>query len=168
MPIHVGDRVPKGIFKVKTEDGTKDVKAEDFFAGRTVVLFGVPGAFTPTCHRNHLPGFIDNAETIKARGADAIAVVAVNDHHVMKAWAEATGAVGKIDFLADGSAKFVKAIGLDVDRSEDGMGTRSVRFSMIVDDGVVKELNVEDVPGKVTNSGAATIMEQLGEKAIAD
>jgi peroxiredoxin len=114
-----------------------------------------------------LPGFIDNAETIKARGADAIAVVAVNDHHVMKAWAEATGAVGKIDFLADGSAKFVKAIGLDVDRSEDGMGTRAVRFSMIVDDGVVKELNVEDVPGKVTNSGAATIMEQLGEKATA-
>jgi peroxiredoxin len=164
MPIHVGDHLPQGVFKVKTEDGTKDVTADDYFAGKTVVLFGVPGAFTPTCHRNHLPGFIDNAETIKARGADAIAVVAVNDHHVMKAWAEATGGAGKIDFLADGSAKFVKAIGLDADRTEDGMGTRAVRFSMIVKDGVVSELNVEDVPGKVTNSGAATIMEQLDGK----
>ncbi len=164
MPIHVGDRLPTGSFKVKTEDGTKDLKAEDFFAGRKVVLFGVPGAFTPTCHRNHLPGFIENAATIKSRGADAIAVVSVNDHHVMKAWADATGGAGKIDFLADGSAKFVRAIGLDADRTEDGMGTRSVRFSMIVDDGVVKELNVEDVPGKVTNSSAATILDQLGEK----
>lgn len=164
MSIHVGDRLPAGTFKVKTEDGTKDLTAEDFFAGRKVVLFGVPGAFTPTCHRNHLPGFVENAEAIKARGADTIAVLSVNDHHVMKAWAEASGAAGKIDFLADGSADFVRAIGLDVDRTADGMGTRSVRFSMIVEDGVVTELNVEDVPGKVTNSGAATILEQLGEK----
>lgn len=164
MSIRVGDRLPGGLFKVKTDDGTKDLRAEDFFAGRRVVLFGVPGAFTPTCHRNHLPGFIENAETIKARGADTIAVVSVNDHHVMRAWADASGGAGKIDFLADGSADFVRSLGLDVDRSADGMGTRSVRFSMIVEDGVVKELNVEDVPGQVTNSGAATILEQLGEK----
>lgn len=161
MTIKIGDRLPAATFKVKTASGTTDVVAADYFAGKRTVLFGLPGAFTPTCSRNHLPGFIENRDVILAKGVDQIAVLAVNDHHVMRAWAEASGGAGKIDFLADGNARFVTAIGLDEDKSESGMGTRSRRFSAIIDDGVVTALNVEDVPGQVTTSGAATILGQL-------
>jgi peroxiredoxin len=159
--IKVGDRLPNATFKVKTGDQTADVTAVDYFAGKKVVLFGVPGAFTPTCHLNHMPGYIAHNAAIRAKGVDKIAVVSTNDHHVMAAWRSATGGDGKIDYLADGNAAFVKAAGLDNDASAVGMGTRSKRFSMIVQDGVVKALNVEDSPGKVVNSGAETILTQL-------
>jgi len=159
--IKEGERLPAGTFRVKTADGTAEVDAAGYFAEGTTVLFGVPGAFTPTCHRNHLPGFVENRDALRSRGVDRVAVMAVNDHHVMRAWAEATGALGKLDFLADGSATYTKALGLDNDQTAGGMGIRARRFSMIVRDGIVVRLNIEDVPGKVTNSGAATIVEQL-------
>ncbi|MGL4810595.1 MAG: peroxiredoxin, partial [Beijerinckiaceae bacterium] len=120
-----------------------------------------PGAFTPTCHKNHLPGFLKNADAIKAKGIDAIAVTSVNDVFVMKAWAESTGGADKIDFLADGSADFAKALGLTLDASAGGLGIRSQRYAMLVDDGVVKVLNIEDAPGKADISGAENLMKNL-------
>lgn len=161
MAIKVGDRLPNATFKKMTSEGPSDVSSSDIFTGKRVVLFAVPGAFTPTCHRNHLPGFLENAGTIKAKGVDTIAVVGVNDVHVMGAWAKATGGEGKIVYLSDGSATFTKAIGLDIDLSAAGMGIRSKRYAMIVDDGVVKVLNIEDSPGQATASGAAAIIEAL-------
>jgi peroxiredoxin len=125
-----------------------------------VVLFGVPGAFTPTCSNNHLPGYLENFDAIKARGVDTIAVVATNDAFVMGAWARFTGGEGKILFLADGSGDFARAAGLDVDLSQHGMGLRNKRFSLIADDGVVTAINVESKPG-VNESGAAHILGQL-------
>ncbi|MBX3571470.1 MAG: peroxiredoxin [Mesorhizobium sp.] len=161
MTIAPGDKIPDATLKTMTSEGAANVSTGDFFAGKKVVLFGVPGAFTPTCSMNHLPGFIENHDAILAKGADAIAVVSVNDHHVMNAWAKASGGEGKITFLADGSADFAKAIGLDNDLSKAGMGTRLKRFSMIVEDGVVKTLNIEEAAGKAEISGAARILEQL-------
>ena len=117
MTIKVGERLPNVTLTLVTADGPKPVETKDYFAGKTVVLFGLPGAFTPTCHKNHLPGFIANEATFKAKGVDAIAMTSVNDHHVLGAWSEATGAKGHIDFLADGSANFAKAVGLDLDLS---------------------------------------------------
>ena len=130
------------------------------FKGKKVVLFAVPGAFTPTCHKNHLPGFVQNADAIKAKGIDTIAVTGVNDVFVMDAWKKATGA-DKIEFLADGNGDFAKAIGLTIDGSGSGLGMRSKRYSMVVDDGVVKTLNVEEAPGKAEVSGADTLLKQL-------
>jgi peroxiredoxin len=161
MTMKVGDRLPSAKFKLKEGEEVKDVTSEEYFAGKKVVLFGVPGAFTPTCHRNHLPGFLSNLDKIKAKGVDKVAVVATNDAHVMGAWAGATGGVGKIDYLADGNGDFVRAAGLANDLTAGAMGVRSKRFSAIVEDGVVKALNIEDVPGKVTNSGAEAILQQL-------
>jgi peroxiredoxin len=160
MTISVGDRLPDATFKTMTADGAKDLTTADIFAGRKVVLFGVPGAFTPTCSNNHLPGYLENHDAILARGVDTIAVVAVNDHHVMGAWARFTGGEGKILYLADGNGNFVRATGLEGDMTPSGMGHRSRRFSMIVDDGKVAALNVETKPG-VNESGAAQILEQL-------
>ena len=117
MTIKVGERLPNATLRFVTPDGPKPVETEDYFAGKTVVLFGLPGAFTPTCHKNHLPGFIVNEAKFKAKGVDKIAMTAVNDHHVLKAWAEATSAMGHVDFLADGNGDFAKAIGLDLDLS---------------------------------------------------
>jgi len=161
MTIAIGQKLPDTTFKIDTPDGAKEVSTADIFAGRKVVLFGVPGAFTPTCNNNHLPGYIENRDAIISRGVDEIAVVAVNDVFVMSAWARATGGEGKILFLADGSADFAKAAGLENDLSKNGLGLRLKRFSAIVDDGVVTALNIEEVSGKVANSGAATILEQL-------
>ena len=161
MTISIGDRLPDTTFKTMTEDGAKSLTTDEIFAGKKVVLFGVPGAFTPTCSNNHLPGYLENHDAIRARGVDAIAVVSVNDVHVMGAWARATGAEGKILFLADGSAAFVKAIGLDADMSNYGMGTRSKRFSMVVEDGRVTALNIEEAPGQAVESGAARMLEQI-------
>jgi len=161
MTISVGDALPDGTLKMVAEDGAKDVSVEEFFGGRKVVLFGVPGAFTPTCSNNHLPGYIENHDAILARGVDKIAVLAVNDHHVMKAWAHFTGGEGKIAFLADGNGSFVKALGMEADMSGGGLGMRSKRFSMIVEDRKVTSLNIEGVPGKAVESGAARILEQL-------
>jgi peroxiredoxin len=160
MTIAVGEKLPDAKFKTMTADGAKDLSTADVFAGKKVVLFGVPGAFTPTCSNNHLPGYLENLDAIKARGVDTIAVVATNDHHVMGAWARFSGGEGKILYLADGNGSFVKAAGLDADLSQSAMGTRSRRFSMIVDDSVVKAVNVETKPG-VDQTGAAHILGQL-------
>ncbi|MBV8840272.1 MAG: peroxiredoxin, partial [Alphaproteobacteria bacterium] len=121
----------------------------------------VPGAFTPTCHKNHLPGFVKSADAITAKGVDAIAVTGVNDVFVMNAWKKETGADGKIEFLADGAGAFAKAIGLSLDLSERGLGLRSQRYSMLVEDGVVKSLNIEDTPGKADISGAENLLKGL-------
>src|SRR5271165_101935 len=161
MTIKVGERLPNATLRQVTADGPKPVETKDYFAGKTVVLFGLPGAFTPTCHKNHLPGFIAHEAALKAKGVDAIAMTAVNDHHVLAAWADATGAGGHVDFLADGSGDFAKAVGLDLDLSAGGLGLRSKRYSMYVVDGVVKELNVEPELGKADLSGAAHILGQI-------
>ena len=161
MTIEPGQRVPEATFKTMTADGPANIATGEIFAGKKVVLFGVPGAFTPTCSMNHLPGFIDNYDAILARGVDTIAVVSANDVFVMNAWAKSTGGEGKILFLADGSGDFAKAIGLDADMSKAGMGIRYRRFSAIVEDGVVKAVNIEEAPGKAEVSGAARILEQL-------
>jgi peroxiredoxin len=161
MTIKIGDKLPEASFKIMTDDGAKNITTAEVFAGKKVVLFAVPGAFTPTCSNNHLPGYLENHDAILAKGVDTIAVVAVNDQFVMRAWARFTGAEGKILFLADGSGHFVKSIGLDMDLSAGGLGLRSKRFSMIVEDGKVTALNVEDAPGQAVISGAAKILEQL-------
>lgn len=161
MTISAGERLPDASFKVIGADGTKTVSTAEIFAGKKVVLFGVPGAFTPTCSNNHLPGYLENYDAIVGRGVDTIAVVAVNDQHVMKAWANFTGGEGKLLYLADGNSDFVRSIGLDMDLSAGGLGVRSKRFSMIVDDGVVTVLNIEDSPGQAVESGAAKLLEQL-------
>lgn len=161
MTIKIGDRLPAATFRTMTADGPQDVASEAFFKGRKVVLFAVPGAFTPTCHKNHLPGFLANEAAIKAKGVDAIAVIAANDVFVMDAWAKQTGADGKIEFLADGNADFARAIGLELETGSKLGGTRSKRYSMIVEDNVVTALNVEEAPGKADVSGAATLLGQL-------
>ncbi|CCV12408.1 peroxiredoxin [Mesorhizobium sp. STM 4661] len=160
MTISVGDKLPEATFKTMTADGAKAITTAEIFSGKKVVLFAVPGAFTPTCSNNHLPGYLDNYDAILARGVDTIAVVAVNDVHVMGAWARFSGGEGKILYLADGNGDFARSIGLDADLSGGGMGLRSKRFSMIVDDGKVTALNVESKPG-VDASGAAHILGQL-------
>ena len=161
MAISVGDRLPDASFKVITSDGPAEVATSDIFPGKTVVLFAVPGAYTPTCHMNHLPGFLDNIEALKAKGVDSVAVVSVNDMWVMDQWSKDTGGKGKIQYLSDGSADFTKAIGMELDASGAGMGIRSKRYAMIVKDGVVTTLNVEDVPSEATLSGAAPILSAL-------
>jgi glutaredoxin/glutathione-dependent peroxiredoxin len=159
--IKTGDRLPDATFKVRVGDDFVDKTTNDIFSGKKVVLFAVPGAFTPTCSVNHLPGYIENRDVILGKGIDNIAVVAVNDHYVMKAWAESAHAVGKITFLADGNGDFAKAIGLDIDLSGGGLAVRSKRYSMIVDNGVVTVLNIEENPGVATVSGAAAILGQI-------
>jgi glutaredoxin/glutathione-dependent peroxiredoxin len=161
MTISVGDKLPEATFKTMTADGPKNITSAEIFPGKKVVLFAVPGAFTPTCSNNHLPGYLENHDAILARGVDTIAVVAVNDVHVMGAWARFTNGEGKILYLADGNGDFIKSIGLDTDLSAGGLGLRSKRFSMIVDDGKITALNIEDSPGKAVESGAAKLLEQL-------
>ena len=159
--IKVGDRLPNATFMTMTPDGPKPKTTDEIFKGKKVVLFAVPGAFTPTCHKNHLPGFLTNSDQIKQKGIDTIAVTGVNDVFVMDAWKQNTGAAGKIEFLADGSANFAKAIGLDLDVSARGLGTRSKRYSMLVDNGVVKSLNIEETPGTADVSGADAMLKAL-------
>jgi glutaredoxin/glutathione-dependent peroxiredoxin len=161
MTISVGDKLPQATFKTMTADGAKSLTTDEIFAGKKVVLFGVPGAFTPTCSNDHLPGYLENHDAILARGVDTIAVVAVNDAFVMGAWARFSGGEGKLLFLADGNGDFVRAAGLDADMSAGGMGVRARRFSMIIDDGKVSALNIEGKPGQAVDSGAAKILEQL-------
>ena len=161
MTIKVGDKLPEATLRVVTAEGPKPVTTADFFGGRKVVLFGLPGAFTPTCHKNHLPGFIAEEAAFKAKGVDEIALTAVNDHFVLDAWQKATGAAGHVTFLADGSGDFAKALGLEFDASAGGLGLRSRRYSMLVEDGVVKLLNVEESPGKADLSGATNLLAQL-------
>lgn len=161
MTIAIGNKLPSATFKEKAADGPVEITTDELFKGKRVVLFAVPGAFTPTCSLNHLPGFLENRDAILARGVDDIAVVAVNDWHVMGAWAQSSGGMGKIHFLADWDGAFTKALGLDIDLSAGGLGVRSKRYSMLVEDGVVKTLNIEDSPGQADVSSAATIIGQL-------
>ena len=161
MTIKVGDKLPHATLRQVTPDGAVPVTTEDFFAGRKVVLFGLPGAFTPTCHKNHLPGFITHEAALKAKGVAEIAMTAVNDHYVLSAWEKATGAQGHVTFLADGNAEFAKAAGLEFDAGMGGLGLRSKRYSMLVDDGVVKALFIEDSPGKADLSGAEHLLANI-------
>ena len=161
MTIQVGDHLPQTTFRITGPEGPIAKTTDDVFKGRRVVLIGVPGAFTPSCHRNHLPGFVAHKDAILARGVDAIAVTSVNDVFVLKAWSASAGADGKVEMLSDGNADFAKAIGLSFDGSGFGLGTRSQRYSMLVDDGVVRQLNV-DAGGKFEVSDAGTMLKQLG------
>ena len=159
MTISKGDKLPDVKLVKPTGEGPEAVQSSDFFAGKKVALFAVPGAFTPTCSAKHLPGYVEKAADLKAKGVDAIACTTVNDAFVMGAWNKADGS-DDITMLADGSGDFAKALGLDADFSAYGMGTRSNRYSMIVDDGVVTEINVEG-PGEFGVSSAEHMLEQL-------
>jgi peroxiredoxin len=161
MVIAVGDRLPEASFTVMTSTGAATQTTSEIFSGKKIVLFAVPGAFTPTCHGNHLPGFLENISAFKAKGVDEVICTAVNDIFVLSAWANATGAEGKITFLSDGSANFAKALGLEFDGSGRNLGIRSQRYAMLVEDGVVKKLNVEDVPGKAEISSAKALLESI-------
>ena len=158
--IKVGDSVPSATFNTMGESGPQPKTTDDIFKGKKVAIFAVPGAFTPTCSNAHLPSFINNAAALNAKGVDTIACVAVNDVFVMDAWGKAQGAAGKVEMLADGSAKFAAALGLSLDLTERGMGVRSKRYSMLVDDGVVKSINVEPAAG-IEVSGAEAMLKQL-------
>ena len=160
MTIKIGDKIPAATFKVMTADGKGEMTSDGIFNGRKVVLFAVPGAFTGTCTNAHMPSFLANFDAIKAKGVDMIACTSVNDIDVMNAWAKSTGAEGKIVMLADGNATFAKAVGLEKDLTVADMGLRSSRYSMIVDNGVVKQLNTEPGSG-IKVSGADTILGQL-------
>jgi len=160
MAIKVGDRVPSVTFRKLTDEGMEEVSTDELFKGRRVVVFGVPGAFTPTCSAQHLPGFIHNAEAIKAKGIDEIACVSVNDAFVMRAWGGAQGADGKVTMLADGNGDFTRAVGVEIDASGFGMGKRSARYSLLVEDGVVKQINVEEAPGQMKVSSAESLLAQ--------
>ena len=160
MTIKVGDKMPAGTITLATKDGPQKVNAEDYFKGKKVVLFSVPGAFTPTCDAKHLPGFVEKAGEIKGKGVDSIACLSVNDAFVMKAWGKAQNTDGKVDMLADGNGEYTKALGLDFDASGFGMGTRGQRFSLVVDNGVVKQLNVE-AKGEFKVSSAEHVLGQI-------
>ena len=160
MTINVGDRLPKTTFIKATAEGPQPVDSEEYFAGRRVALFSVPGAFTPTCSARHLPGFVEKAEEFRGKGVDEIACTAVNDAFVLQAWSEQAGAGGKVTMLADGNGDFAEAIGLTMDGSKFGLGKRGQRWSMIVENGTVKELNVEE-PGAFNVSSADYMLAQL-------
>ena len=161
MPIKVGDKLPNVTFRVMTSEGPKPRTTDEVFKGKKVALFAVPGAFTPTCSNLHMPSFLNNLDGFKKKGIDTVAVVAVNDAFVMNKWAEATGGDGKIDVLADGSADFAKGVDMVLDASANGLGLRSKRYSMLVEDGVVKKLNIEEAPGKCDVSGGQALLGQI-------
>ena len=160
MTIGVGDRIPSVTLMKATADGPQPVSTDEYFRGRRVALFSVPGAFTPTCSVKHLPGFVERADEFKAKGVDEIACTAVNDAFVLGAWSKHGEADGKVTMVADGNGEFVHALGLEMDGSKFGMGQRGKRFSMLVNDGVVEQLNVE-APGAFEVSGADYMLERL-------
>jgi glutaredoxin/glutathione-dependent peroxiredoxin len=161
MTINVGDQIPAATLIKMTDNGPQPVSTDELFKGRTVALFSVPGAFTPTCSAKHLPGYVEHADDLKARGIDEIVCISVNDAFVMGAWGKQAGAENKVTMLADGNGDFVKALGLTMDASKFGMGTRGQRFSMLVRDGRVEQLNIEE-PGAFKVSSAEHMIEQLG------
>ena len=160
MTIVQGDRIPAITFKKMTDEGPVDVSGDELFKGRTVALFSVPGAFTPTCSAKHLPGFVEKAAELRAKGVDEIVCTAVNDAFVMGAWGKSAGADGKVTMLADGNGDFAKALGLTMDATGAGLGLRGQRFSMIVKDGVVTTLNIE-APREYNVSSAEHMLGQL-------
>lgn len=161
MAIKIGDKLPEATFMVMTAEGPAAKTVADVFSGKKVALFAIPGAFTPTCQKQHVPGFVDRVDELKAKGIDTIACTAVNDAFVLAQFAKDTGADGKILMLADGNADFVKKIGLDFDGSGFGLGVRSKRYAMLVEDGVVKVLNVEDAPPMHDKSSAETLCSMI-------
>ena len=161
MTIKVGDRLPDATFTTMTAEGPKPMTTAELFNGKKVALFAVPGAYTPTCHKSHMPGFVERAAELKAKGFDTIACTSANDVFVLTRWAEDTGAAGKIVMLADGSADFARKTGLEIDLTARGMGVRSKRYAMAVENGVVKILNVEDAPPQHDKSSAATLCSQV-------
>ncbi len=160
MTIKAGDKVPSGTFMEMKDGKPTPVTSDELFNGKKVVFFALPGAFTPTCSAKHVPGFVQHADELKAKGVDTIACMSVNDAFVMGAWGDQQKAGGKVEMLADGNGDFTRALGLEMDASKFGMGKRSQRFSMIVDNGVVKELNVEE-PGAFNVSSAEYALKQL-------
>jgi peroxiredoxin len=160
MAIKVGDRLPETKFRVMTAEGPAWKSTGDIFKGKKVALFAVPGAFTGTCHKMHVPSIMQNADALKAKGVNTIAVTSVNDVFVMDAWRKAAAAEN-LEFLADGNGEFAKAIDLTFDGSGNGLGIRSRRYSMLVEDGVVKKLNIEEAPGKVEVSGGDALLKQI-------
>lgn len=163
MTIQVGDHLPQATFRVMTPEGPAAKTTDDVFKGRRVVLVAVPGAFTPTCQQQHVPGFVARVDELKSKGIDTIACTAVNDIFVLTQFAKDTGAAGKIVMLADGNAEFAKKLGLDIDLSGFGLGLRSKRYAMLVDDGVVKVLNIEDAPPQHDKSSAATLCSEIDD-----
>ena len=161
MTIKVGDKLPDVPLAIAGPEGPQPTSSGEYFAGKKVALFAVPGAYTPTCSAKHVPGYLQNNDQLKKKGVNEIWCVATNDAFVMAHWGKDQKALGKIRFLADGSAQWAKALGLELDLNARGMGTRMQRFSMLVDDGVVKQLNVE-APGKYEVSDAGTMLKQLG------
>lgn len=160
MSIRPGDRMPAGTFRTPTPEGIREVQAEEFFRGRNVLLFAVPGAFTPTCSAKHLPGYLEHQADFRARGIDVIACLAVNDAFVMQAWAKAAGAEGKVVMLADGNGDYTRALGLELDARGFGMGMRSKRFAILVRDGIATQVHVEE-GGEFRVSSAAYLLERL-------
>ncbi len=160
MTIKAGDKIPSVTLMKMGPDGPKPVNSDDLFAGKTVAFFGVPGAFTPTCSAKHLPGFVENADALKAKGVDTIVCTAVNDVFVMGAWAKDQNTGDKVELVADGDAVFTKAAGLELDLTGKGLGLRNQRFSMIVEDGVVKTLNI-DPAGAFEDTSAEKLLKQL-------
>ncbi|MBV1696194.1 MAG: peroxiredoxin [Hyphomicrobiales bacterium] len=157
MTIKVGDKLPETTFMTMTADGPKPMTTAEVFGGKKVALFAVPGAYTATCHKQHMPGFVERVEELRKKGFDTVACTAVNDIFVLTQWAKDTNATGKIDMLADGSAEFAKKVGLEIDLTARGLGVRSKRYAMAIDNGVVKILNVEDAPPQHDKSSAATL-----------
>lgn len=161
MAIAPGTPLPSVKFKIMAETGPSEISTDDLFKGKKAVLFAVPGAFTPTCSTMHLPGFLQHAADFKAKGVDVIACTSVNDVFVMDAWAKASGAKGTVVFLADGNGDFAKAVGLDMDGAPIGFGIRSKRYAMLIEDGKVKMLHVEDSPGSAVESSAERLLQDL-------
>jgi peroxiredoxin len=160
MAIQAGERMPSGVLKTMSAEGPKDVATAELFKGKKVVLFSVPGAFTPTCDAKHLPGFVQLADQLRAKGVDVIACMAVNDVFVMNAWGKASGVADKVMMLADGNGDYAKALGLELDARGFGMGLRGQRFALVIEDGVVKHANVE-APGQFKVSAAEHVLSQL-------
>jgi glutaredoxin/glutathione-dependent peroxiredoxin len=161
MAIKVGDKLPDATFMTMSSEGPKPMTTSEVFGGKKVALFAVPGAFTPTCHKTHMPGFVNRIGELKSKGFDTVACTSVNDVFVLSEWAKATGATGKITMLADGAADFAKKIGLEMDLSARGLGVRSKRYAMAVENGVVKVLNIEEQPGQVSTSSAETLCSMI-------
>jgi peroxiredoxin len=161
MTVNVGDRIPSATLMHKNGDSIEPLATDEFFKGKKVVVFGLPGAFTPTCSAKHLPGFVEQAAALRAKGVDAIACVSVNDAFVMEAWGKSQNVGDAVLMLADGSAEFTDKLGLDLDLGARGMGKRSQRYAMVVDDGVVKAISVEPNPGALEVSSAEEVLKGL-------
>ena len=159
--IAAGEVIPSVSIKLVEESGSSDVDSRELLSDGRIVFFTVPGAFTPTCHNNHLPGYVELADAIRAKGVSRILCATVNDHHVTRAWAKASEAFGKVDFVADGNAELCKAMGLDRDMSAGGMGTRYIRAAIVIDNGKIEAVYAEAAPGEVTSSGAPAVLAAL-------